>query len=476
MYTLKASLLGLIILFTTTLHAQTDCNCSKLFSSTVQKVKENYIGYQLTKDKIGEAYLQHIKKFEHLTANASEDSCTFLLQDFLHFFKDGHLFVTEIPNYSADELQKVKNQLQQKKKSIESSFKIFSAAKNSIHSIEGLWTDGSSKFAVIKNNDPSLFFKYIATIVQHTDTAKLGEIKFGLNERDGKLEGLYYTSVYSSRYLSVDLVKAGTLLSLSGGFYWGRLAFTDQVNALSVPVYNPTLPTVSKMNEETVMISIPSFLIEKKQLDEVLLKNSELITTAKNLVIDIRGNTGGNGIYSDMMRLYAEKPLISDTGLALASADNIAYFERFAGGKKNNLYGAVAEEMKGNIGMIVTGPQYQPRKISAVPSKIEKVIILTDKANASAAESFILSSKQVSSKVITIGQATSGTIDYQSVNMVKLGCDKKGIYFGYPTATSTKLIPAGGYNVTGIKPDILTPKTGDDLLVFVNEYLRENLK
>lgn len=91
----------------------------------------------------------------------------------------------------------------------------------------------------------------------------------------------------------------------------------------------------------------------------------------------------------------------------------------------------------------------------------------------SAAEAFILQSKQASDKVITIGRNTRGVIDYQSINMVKLGCESRGIHFGYPTSTSNKEIPRNGYNQSGIKPDILSESVSTELIAFALQQLKK---
>jgi hypothetical protein len=120
----------------------------------------------------------------------------------------------------------------------------------------------------------------------------------------------------------------------------------------------------------------------------------------------------------------------------------------------------------------VDGPLYPAKSIVPLKTKIQKVAILTDKGCMSAAESFILHSKNVSSKVITFGSPTGGVIDYTSVNTVKLNSSgMQTIYFGYPTSSWHKQIPANGYNRTGIIPDVPVKDSEKDKISFIVNYL-----
>ena len=91
----------------------------------------------------------------------------------------------------------------------------------------------------------------------------------------------------------------------------------------------------------------------------------------------------------------------------------------------------------------------------------------------SAAETFILHSKKVSDKVVTVGQNTKGVVDYNNINMIKISCDPMGIYFGYPMYTRHDRIPNDGFNKEGIAPDVRSEKKGEALIQFAREYLKQ---
>jgi hypothetical protein len=457
----------------TCVNAQNRCDCGDNFENLLSKINDNYIAYALTKKTIESDYQQQIAKYRELVKTASDENCASVLQSFLSFFKDGHLFVSEIPVYSDEELSKFKESVVRKKMDLDKVYQYLLDNQGRLSAEEGLWTDGKSNFAVIKNAGSAGESDLLAIILKHEQADKVGEIKFRVSTRENSFEGTYYSNAYAPRFVTIRALKNNTLLSIWGGSYWGRIAFTDLLSIKNARPSNPIMPSVSKTDAETAVLTVPSFLIDKKDLDKVLEENEMILKSARFLIIDIRGNNGGNGIYFDLMRYYVTRPASSEVGLALSSADNIKYFEKFSGGRTNNLYGQVANEMKDNPGKIVSGPKYDVIELRPLKSDIERVAILTDGANVSAAESFIMYSKKVSDKVITIGKNTRGVIDYQSINMVKLGCDKPGLHFGYPTSSAHKNLPEGGINNIGLKPDVFSELEGNELVVFATEYLKD---
>lgn len=313
----------------------------------------------------------------------------------------------------------------------------------------------------------------MASIIQSSQKEKEGELKFGLNLINGLYEGTYYSNAYAPRYISVNFHKENSLLSISGGIIWGRVTSFQENDIANATLKDPQLPTLIKMNDETLLLSIPTFLIDGGVFNKFLMDNFAALTTTKNLIIDIRGNWGGNGIYFDLMGLYAIRPVVSDTGYALSSPDNIAYFKKNSSKSKNDPFRPVVEDMEKNIGMQVEGPRFSPKKLPTIPSSLKKVIIVTDESNMSAAETFILFSKASSDIVTTIGKPTGGVVDYNNINMIKVGCEKRGMQFGYPTYSLNKSVVKNGYNKKGIQPDIYSDKNSKELFQFILDYLKK---
>lgn len=442
----------------------TACECEQNFDAMITKLEANYIGYHLTKDAITSNYAARKQKYKTLAQATPIAECAKILQEFLQFFEDGHLFVAEYPSFSDVDLQKYKLEITAKKIDPQTVQSGTSAP------IEGYWTDGTSVFAIVKNMSVYAPYEFVAVIINAPDKNKIGEIKFAVrlspSPSNALWEGVYYTNAYAPRYVSVTPYKDNTLLSIWGGLLWGRL---PDKNA---PLSKPEQPIVSRLDAQTMLLTVPSFLIDKADFDKVLFGNVAELTSAKYLVIDIRGNAGGNGIYLDLLRAYYEKPAESKRGWAVSSEDNIAYFAKFTNLLGTDPYSPVVADMKLAKGAVVKGPAFKKLELEPMKASIEKVVILTDRGNKSAAETFVLHSKAVSTKVLTMGENTGGVVDYNSINMVKLLCDKHGIQFGYPTSTLHDKIPQEGYNKTGIAPDVRIDAAVKDKIAFVMEYLK----
>lgn len=444
----------------------TTCECEQNFDAMITKLEANYIGYHLTKDAIASNYAARKQKYKAIVNVTPITECAKILQEFLQFFKDGHLFVSEYPKFPDADLQKYKLEITAKKIDPQTVQTGTSAP------IEGYWTDGTSVFAIVRNTSIYAPYEFVAVIINAPDKNKIGEIKFAVrlssSSSNALWEGVYYTNAYAPRYVSVTPYKDNTLLSIWGGVLWERLP--DKNATLS----KPEQPTVRRLDAQTMLLTVPSFLIDKTDFDKVLLGNVAELISAKYLVIDIRGNTGGNGIYFDLLRAYYEKPAENKRGLAVSTEDNIAYFAKFTNPLGTDPYSPVVAEMKSAKGAVVKGPAFKNLELEPMKTSIKKVVILTDRGNKSAAETFVLYSKAVSTKVLTMGENTGGVVDYNNINMVKLLCDKHGIQFGYPTYTLHDKIPQKGYNKTGIAPDVRIPAAVKDKIAFVMEYLNNN--
>lgn len=475
---MKATLIFLTLIYVSALPAElraqdsVKCDCQAAFDELTRKIESNYVGYALSKDEIEDAYRDRVRDYRELVDDTNALSCVATLQKFLTFFKDGHLFASQFPNYSQAENEASKASLRQRTYDAESVKTYLANSGKSSGELEGVWTDGTTRYGIVRNRNDDWPYQYVAVALASPNPEKVGELKLGVNLRDGEYEGVYYSNAYSPRYAKLDLARDNTLLGIWGGLLWGKVNFSDRASIDSTPLYNPTRPTIEHLRDSTVLLTIPTFLVDKPVLDSLLLGNQEALTTCRSLIIDIRGNSGGNGIYFDLMSLYAEKPLKSEIGLALASADNLAYFSQFAKGGADDPYQPVVDDMKQSMGKIVRGPRFSDSQLPTVPSNLRKVIILTDRTNISAAETFILYSKGASDKVVTIGTNTGGVVDYNNINMVKISCERLGMLFGYPMYTLNDHILKDGFNNKGIPPNVFSEKKGRELIEYAMEYLR----
>lgn len=425
-----------------------DCDCAVAFHDMVTKLEHNYIGLkQLQINGKGEEYHHRKEAFAKKAVDVPPRDCAPFLDEFLCYFNDGHLHVIERPAYRATELEAFKNELKKSgltKAQLEQ--RIADAKPKNSKDITGTWTDGVSAFIVLKTDDA-----YRAYITETTkEGIETGELKAIFKPADTGFTGTYFSYGYSPVYIRGDIYKDGQLL-VAGSVFWKRIDPSFNLSAAKISDFKQ--PTLDILDPKTTLLTIPSFNYDFSSFHEFIEKNKLLISSSRNLIIDIRGNRGGNGIYFPLIELFATSNMHGSQGLVLASEDNQAYFERQATYAKK-VYKPVVERMEEHMGEVVDGPFYPEKKFKIRDNLIQRVAILTDDACASAAESFIIHSKRSSSKVTTFGSPTAGMIDYTSVNSLPLSSGKQNIYLVYPTSTLHKFIPRHGFNETGILPDV----------------------
>lgn len=468
------ALISFIISYTS-LAQDAKCDCKIVYDDLIEKLEENYIGLaQLRAAGKHTEYEKRKEVFKKKVANIESENCTKVLQQFLSYFEDGHLYVTEFPTYSEAETAWFKREIKRGITNIDTILKTLESQKNMVeenglHSIIGKWTDGESNFAIIE--DEGYYKVYI--IDSKLESVEPGELKALFSPMGESFDGTYYTYSYSPKYVEANIYKEGTLLVLTGANYWAK---TEDASIRELNMINReeiTLPVIQKLDEENILFSIPSFMADPQKFNQILIEHIDLVKNTTNLIIDVRGNVGGNAIYFSFLDAYATHPKKSSQGLVLASEQTKNYFERY---NKNSpeVYGPVIERIENNMGDIVDGPEYPERKFKPFESNIENVAILTDHGSMSAAESFVIHSKWVSTKVKTFGRPTGGVIDYTSINSLKLNSGDQNIYFGYPTGTLHKEIPENGYNKTGIIPDVSIEDDIKDKIQFIVNYYKNN--
>ena len=181
-----------------------------------------------------------------------------------------------------------------------------------------------------------------------------------------------------------------------------------------------------------------------------------------NLVLDLRGNGGGADYTFNPLLPYVYTDPVKLIGVSLWSTD-----ATINGWKKYLEDKDMSEENKKEISNIVA--QLEANKDKWVSSSDDrvisnykklpspaKIVILIDKGCASTTEQFLLFARQ-SSKVILVGENTSGTLDYSNVVRANFSC--MPYILGYSSSRSRRLDVNQGIDNIGIKPDhYLTPK------------------
>lgn len=474
----KVLLISIMFFVSSATFAQKNsCQCDVAFEDLIEKVEENYIVLaQMKIDKTTADYKNRILNYRKKVLDIAPENCTKFLKEFLSYFKDGHLSVFERPEFTKEKLELNKKKIKREKVSITSILRVVEYQKDIVEKthldgIIGKWTSGESEIAIIK--DEGFYRAYILS--SKNKDLEPGELKAEIKGTEKGFESTYIHDNYSKSYKGGGLYKERTLLRFSGGPIWAKIEPVDMREIEMINKENLKLPVIKKLDEKTTLFTIPSFSADYQKFIKIVFDNEKLLSNTTNLIFDIRGNTGGNAIYMSFIELYADRSGRGKTGKVLASKATQKYFERYV---KNSpkIYAPVVERIKKSIGEIVDGPTYPYREYKQSKKyKVRNVAILTDNGCMSAAESFIIHSKRYSSKVKTFGSSTKGVIDYTSVNSLKLkGSGTQNIYFGYPTGTLTEEVfpKNGGFNKTGIIPDVPIKKRIKDKIKFIMKYYK----
>lgn len=446
-----------------------DCNCESVFQQMTEKLEANYIGLKhFQQHGKGPEYEERKNTFATKSKTVDPADCAAFLQEFLDYFEDGHLYVIERPKFGETKLKTIEAEIEEGRVDVTELQQRLKSQKSDYPDdpVLGTYKYQMSEFIIVRQG--GTYKAYILS--SKNENVEPGEIKASFSKVGDRFRGTYYSYGHVPRFMKGGLYKDGTLLRIESSI-WIKTD-SDKTRELSIVNFEggTEWPTVQKLDDENVLMSIPKFSVDYKVWQQVVKDNRETLMNARNLIIDIRGNRGGNAIYFSIFDLFSDRKRIAGQGHVLASEDNKAYFSRY----NSKIYKRVVRDIEENMGQIINGPKYPDQEIKRnKKSKVENVAILTDEACMSAAESFIIHARGASSLVKTFGSPTDGVIDYTSVNAILLDSGNQNIYFGYPTSSLHKDIPENGFNKTGMIPDVPIDEGVFDKVAFIMEYYKK---
>jgi len=232
-----------------------------------------------------------------------------------------------------------------------------------------------------------------------------------------------------------------------------------------------------QLDENTVLLTLPSFEQEYKGVIDSLVKtNEDLLKTIPYLIIDLRNNSGGYDftyqslypfIYSNPFVVYYSEVRVSDDAIALyrEGMDNPNL------GKETRAFFQRSVEIlqkKGTGFVSLSGKRTDTVEISTFFPRPETVVVITDRGTASAAENLVAMARQ-SKRVIVFGDNTAGAIDYGDIAWLNPPAFPS-LELLIPTQRSCRL-PEMPVDNIGFAPDVYVPVDRD-----AYEYIREWLK
>lgn len=435
---------------------QQQCNCIANLDTTIQKTQQNYAGYP---DMIRRGMHPHYKKLvTKLRANAMRVSdpqkCFDILKEYVIFFNDKHFDL----EYSVTDSTKY-----QYSTMTEDSF-VRNFDEKERDPIEGLWInpDSSMKIALYKKDAET----YEGIVLESKDTKlKPGLVYYTFSKT---ANGLVFDR-YNWRTPDFPVRQRGNLLYIWNFEVWAK-AFpettTDYENDLfsTWRHYNYGLDC-KKLDENNVLLSIGSFNRDDK-IKEIIQKNDSLIRSAKHLIVDLRGNGGGNTGWVYLLPYFATKPIDQGRTYFRLSPDNIratlpelkaTYENAMIDPRWKKSYSPdVLEEFRKAYKEIPLSnePFYAMPSLTLYPDSIlampEKVALIFDDLGGSSTEFFFYVSQQ-SHKVKRYGERTLGMMDYMGVSQqTRLPFENYYLLIPDRKAVWTDKVPT---NTTGFVPE-----------------------
>lgn len=474
---MKAILCIALIFIANLADAQSTCECGVTLDRLVHKIETEYPGFEeKTKDKIlYESFKLQLKQ----EANQTEKSACFaILKKYTAFFRDGHIWINP-----ATAISNAKETLSTALVDVDIE-KFRKKGKAPADPVDGIWknkfewTGGALSEIGITKNKAGVWVGFVMS--SSSAFWKPKETKFRLYP-DGKFE--FYT--FDKK------MKTGTY-----EIYNNSIVYFKEAKAVFIkesPASNLTQEQIKrkvaayygfgakKLSDKTMLLSLPSFDYPFVEIIEDLVKsNLSQIESSKNLIIDIRGNSGGTDHAYQLLLPYIMTNSIRNMGVEYLATQTLVdglkgYLKNLPENQERqgemDRVGAWISLFEGNMGKFVNlkDSTFSMQKVVPAEKSPAQVLILIDKGVGSAAESFTMMAKQ-SKKLKVAGTVTSGGLDYAAARMFNFGCPEYLLQL--PTYRSLRL-PDYPIDNIGVQPDIFLDKSVQDWLKFALEYLEQ---
>ena len=258
----------------------------------------------------------------------------------------------------------------------------------------------------------------------------------------------------------------------------------QSITPAGAPPRSASPPAFRILSANTALLSVPSFADQAGAAIAALLEaHGGDITERPNLIIDVRGNTGGSDwTYAPLLPLMTANTRRDVGAMLLAtpanSAANRAVCALMAPDStqcRDAAQAASAAMDRAAAGTFIPIPGeraleiVQPDKVAPLPRRIG---VLIDARCGSTCEEFLLAARQ-SFKVKLFGQSTAGSLDYSNLRPFTLPSGKRMLL--YATSRSLRL-PQFSVDAAGIPPDQVLPlpvdaRSPDEEIVEVQRVL-----
>ena len=449
----------------------------------VQKVETDYIGYQMMLPIMDRHAYDQLKHEVRVQASSTRDAdCFEVLVRYLNYFHDGHLFLSERPKLTDQQVAQRTTTAEMLPWNEQKLRAYLQKNVRRLDLIEGIWYSDEYRIGIVRDRKPGRRDFVAVMLSDGVKNWKPGQVKAEIRKLpSGEYKGLFYYADHSTHHLDGRIYK-GLLLRLPP-VMWGKEYPVRSFDRGLLDAKNPRSPTFKLLAGGAAVISMPSHSPEyADQLRALIATHNSELRTAPLIISDIRGNEGGSSLTSQPLQTFyygdVQRPEIGPGGhpVGLSSPDQIKYFEAMAResdpqSEWGKTLKSLVERLKQNPGKVIPmsqkgDPYTPPERPAGLSAQPKHFAILMNRGDVSAAEAFVLEARRYQ-RVTLFGENTGGTIDYQNVQMVPLDCELDSFWLGFPTIGSSEFLPRGGFNGVGIAPDVRIGRDVADQLQFI---------
>ena len=444
--------------------ADSTVSCATTLALLERKMMLDYAGYTL--ELRGERLTQFAEMKRQMQQRADRtrgDDCYFVLNDFVEWFDDPHLFVYQSTRLDTAETTRRAAAVKRLNVTEASARDYYKRRGARLDPIEGIWYDRGLRVAVLP--DSTLGAGRFVAVMLSSDTSiwQPGAVRARFVRRpDGSYDAQVSEPNYALAHRRAEIYRH-VLLRLSPGI-WGKELPVPPADSGTLDPVDPHRPVAYRRNG-TLVFAIPSHSGFKPALDSLVERHRAEMSTADKLIIDLRGNEGGGSGMTESLEPFVSlkeelpNPFPLDRPVMLSSDDQITYARRAFGSDTSAFVRSLLERLRGHPGELVplNDPADTVKKVDprdwVVSTGPKRVGVLIDRGTVSASEVFVLYALR-SPRATVFGEPTAGALDYQSTSIVPLSPNEKRWYLGYGTITRGPGLPVGGMRGKGIPPQV----------------------
>ncbi|WP_307531664.1 S41 family peptidase [Pedobacter sp. W3I1] len=474
---MNSRILALLLFLCLTAQAsaqETACDCAANLDETIRKTALNYAGFPSkvnTKTKASYALLVSSLRSKSRRQQSAK-ACFDLIKQYVRFFKDKHFSLTYYPEETTE------------REIIQVDSIIHTLESGKSDAVEGIWVNPDSSLKLAIKKFPNREYK--AMVIASTDKKQVkGQVYFSLTpHQKGFLLNQY--NVFGSTDLYAR--QRGGLLQLWGFALFGKISgkgmTTDEQKELNTWKNNNNGLDFKLLDQETSYLKIPTFFNNDNKIEKLVAASDKTIRATKYLIIDLRGNGGGNAGWSFLLPYIMTGPIQQNGSKLRISEDNVKlkreelesfvknpvpkemqkYFPDSYVNKLKRVYNALAVT---NAAFIEIPGVAIP--LDSVLGKPQKVALITDGLCGSSTE-FFFNLMQQSGKTTRYGSNTVGMMDFEGpTSRTPLPCKQLVLMIPVSKMSWADTHPI---DQTGFAPDVKLDLPQKD---WVN-YVRQDLK